>query len=349
MQRREFVIIGGGVAGLSAANRLVDLGAQPLLIEAGRYPSHKVCGEHFSHEALPILRGWGVEPLREISTLELHAGRGSFCYPFPYAAASGSRFCFDSQLCDRARRLGAEIRTGTHVVDLTPGSPCRLTLSTGESLEADHLLIGTGRVTASAQQKGPAPYIGLKCHFAELEDRDRLELFLFEGGYCGLSPIEDGHHNVAILASRSYLRATPRESFEAILSARSGGQIRARLSKGRPLFDEWKMAMVPHFGVRSQPKWEGCYFLGDAMGAIAPAAGDGLAMGVTSGWLAAEYAMAKDFKGFRWAWHRCYRERLRWANFLHQLMVRPRLAKAAFCVGSFYPPLTDLFFHKTRG
>ncbi len=37
---KKVVIVGGGVAGLSALNRLSDLGIEAILIEAGTYPSH---------------------------------------------------------------------------------------------------------------------------------------------------------------------------------------------------------------------------------------------------------------------------------------------------------------------
>lgn len=344
---RDYVIVGGGVAGLSGANRLVDLGIEPMVIEAGHYPSHKVCGEHFSYEALPILREWQLAPAREIPVMQMHVGGSSYFYPLPYPSASGSRYSFDNQLCDRARRLGAEIRTGTQVVDLKPGAPCKITLSTGEVILAKRVLIGTGRISNASPPKR-FPYIGLKAHFSEVADLNRLEMHLLDGAYCGLSPIENGHHNLAILAHQKHLKTTPEETFKHLLSQRSAEALRDRLSSSRRLFSDWKVAVVPHFGERTPPVWEGCYFLGDAMGSIAPASGDGLAMAVTSGWLAAEYALADDPDGFRWAWRKVYRHRLRWAAMLHRVMMRPALAKGACRLAHFYPPLSDTFFHRTR-
>ncbi len=50
----DCVIVGGGVAGLSAANRLADAGLSPLIVEASKYPAHRICGEFlhrtFAHE-----------------------------------------------------------------------------------------------------------------------------------------------------------------------------------------------------------------------------------------------------------------------------------------------------------
>ncbi len=56
----DCVIIGGGVAGLCAANYLTDAGLRPLIIESGNFPSHRICGEFLSHESLPILQNWQI-------------------------------------------------------------------------------------------------------------------------------------------------------------------------------------------------------------------------------------------------------------------------------------------------
>ena len=63
---KNVLIVGGGIAGLSALNRLVDLGISATLVESGTYPSHKICGEFFSSECLPILSSWDVEPIEKI-------------------------------------------------------------------------------------------------------------------------------------------------------------------------------------------------------------------------------------------------------------------------------------------
>jgi flavin-dependent dehydrogenase len=40
--KHDYVIVGGGIAGLCAANQLCDQGITPLVIESGDYPSHKI-------------------------------------------------------------------------------------------------------------------------------------------------------------------------------------------------------------------------------------------------------------------------------------------------------------------
>ena len=52
MESKEVLIIGGGLAGLTAAIHLVKNGLQVTVIEKNEYPKHKVCGEYISNEIL---------------------------------------------------------------------------------------------------------------------------------------------------------------------------------------------------------------------------------------------------------------------------------------------------------
>ncbi|MFQ3174733.1 MAG: flavin-dependent dehydrogenase, partial [Flavobacterium sp.] len=47
------IIIGGGLAGLTAAIHLSKIGVSVILIEKNEFPKHKVCGEYISNEVLP--------------------------------------------------------------------------------------------------------------------------------------------------------------------------------------------------------------------------------------------------------------------------------------------------------
>ena len=52
---KEVLILGGGLAGLTAAIHLSKLGLRVTVIEKNCYPKHKVCGEYISNEALEVL------------------------------------------------------------------------------------------------------------------------------------------------------------------------------------------------------------------------------------------------------------------------------------------------------
>ncbi|RZK61067.1 MAG: FAD-dependent oxidoreductase, partial [Pedobacter sp.] len=59
--KTEILIIGGGLAGLTASLHLNKLGFDVTLIEKSTYPQHKVCGEYISNEVLPYFNWLGID------------------------------------------------------------------------------------------------------------------------------------------------------------------------------------------------------------------------------------------------------------------------------------------------
>ena len=57
----DVVLIGGGLAGLTAAIHLSKKGLKVTLIEKSDYPRHKVCGEYISNEILPYLQWLDID------------------------------------------------------------------------------------------------------------------------------------------------------------------------------------------------------------------------------------------------------------------------------------------------
>ena len=85
----DLIIIGGGPAGTSAAISAARGGASVLLLDRGRFPRHKVCGEFVSAESLSLLTDLLDQ---EHSALLPEAVRISAARVFldgPYAAHNG--------------------------------------------------------------------------------------------------------------------------------------------------------------------------------------------------------------------------------------------------------------------
>jgi flavin-dependent dehydrogenase len=51
----DLIVVGGGPAGCATAISAARSGASVLLLERGRFPRHKVCGEFVSAESLELL------------------------------------------------------------------------------------------------------------------------------------------------------------------------------------------------------------------------------------------------------------------------------------------------------
>ena len=57
MNPRPLTIVGGGLAGLTLGLALRQRGLPVTVIEAGRYPRHRVCGEFLSGHGQDVLAG----------------------------------------------------------------------------------------------------------------------------------------------------------------------------------------------------------------------------------------------------------------------------------------------------
>jgi flavin-dependent dehydrogenase len=350
------LILGGGVAGLSAANRLIEQRIPVTLIEAGRYPQHKVCGEFISPEALPILRQWGLPIGCSIRQVILHARRSRLTYRFPSPAGSCSRFVLDHNLGQRAALLGCDIRTDTRVEDFEPGdgksSPHRVRLSSGETLASHRLIISTGRVLAHGWKQDPPEfkYIGFKAHFKSKAGSERLEMHSFKDGYLGISPVDVNTVNAAcLLKTEAFEKAgSPWAIIQRLQDAHPDSALLQQLQPKQMIFDDWLSTRSPALGIKHPPAWPRVYFVGDAMGSIYPATGSGLAMAVTSGCMAADFAGSKSNREYRQAWIQRYGARIRWGTYLHHLMMSPEIGQLALTLGKRIPRLDEQVFRKTR-
>lgn len=101
--KKRFVIIGGGIAGLCAAIRLSELGEEPLLVEGGSYPAHKICGEFLSPECLSFLHDWNIHPV-PISQAILKTLTSSLVFPFPSPAGSNVTYSIRPSVSQLRRR-----------------------------------------------------------------------------------------------------------------------------------------------------------------------------------------------------------------------------------------------------
>lgn len=340
----DYVIIGGGVAGLCAAKRLLEHGVCPLVIEGGNYPAHKVCGEFLSPSSLPLLQKWNLYPT-PIHQAQLHTHSKKLPIHFRNPAGSLSHLTLDTQLANQIVRQGAILFTQTKVLDLSPASQDQafhqLTLSSGEKIHAKHLLIATGRLPNHAGKKVIPRYIGLKAHFSNLELNSTLHMFSFQGAYLGISPIENGHVNLACLAKIERVKQFPstQEFMQSLIT--SHPFLCELLASGSNLFGHWMEAWIPEFGWRSNPTWPRTYWIGDAASTIPPASGNGLSFAIAGGYLAAECAAHDHPLKFKKIWKKKCTASMRLAKGLHHLFLNPSLNSTAMQLGDWTPTVVQ--------
>lgn len=315
---RKCVIIGGGVAGLSAAIRLAELGHPPLLIDAGKYPSHRLCGEFFSPECLPLLKQWEIPLDSSITSARFISVDREIAFELPNAAGSLSRYVLDLKLLDRARALGAEVYTETAVKAIVPqATGYQVHLPDGKIIESRQLMIGTGRLPQLAKRDSHSPkYYAFKAHFEGSRPDQTIEMYCFKGGYMGISPIAPTIFNIACLVRRELVQ----DPASYML------QFEEHYRGMRMIFPQWITALAPEFGLKVNPAWPNVFWLGDAAGSIPPVCGEGLGLALTTGIMAAEYCVHKNAKLFKEDWWKRYHARFFWGKWLHRVVMSPFLS-----------------------
>jgi menaquinone-9 beta-reductase len=375
----DAAIVGGGPAGCSAAITLAMSGVRVVLFEAKTYPHHKVCGEFLSPECIHALDALGVTPaLRAagpvlIETVRITAPDGTaWRGRFPGAALGISRSLFDATLAGHACALGVEVREATTVTtvrgDLRDGFELELRTATGRAqVQARTVIAAHGKrgILDRALKRRfldqPQPFVALKNHFHGPPLPNHIDLHTFPGGYCGMSEIEGGAANVCLLAHQSVFQDGPNGPAEvgAFLEwmQRQNPRLGEWLCQAEPVHERWlSIGQVPF--IRKRAVVDDILMAGDAAGLIVPLAGDGIAMALVGGRLAAAHTAAflggkltaeRLRRQYARDWQREFGGRLALARFLQVVMLRPRLLSLGLRLINAVPPLGEFLVARTRG
>src|SRR5712692_8100547 len=148
----DLIIIGGGPAGTSAAISAARQGASVLLLERGRFPRHKVCGEFVSAESLDLLRDLLASAHRQliseaprIAHSRIFADGAVLGAEIAPPAASIPRFDLDSALWESCRQTGVEAHDecAVQAIDDAGDGPFSVTTASG-CYAAKSLINATG-------------------------------------------------------------------------------------------------------------------------------------------------------------------------------------------------------------
>jgi flavin-dependent dehydrogenase len=298
--RADVLVIGGGPAGSMSAIRLSQAGRQVTLVERERGPHPKVCGEFLSQEAVSYLLSAGISPhglgAVPIHTLRLFADVRSAETELPFTALSLSRRMLDAALLDRAADAGCTVIQGACVERLVPeGSEWIAKLSETAAIRAKTVFLASGKHDLHDWSRGRGAQndlIGFKMHWRLTPTQTRqlhgcMELFLFEGGYGGLSLVEDAVANLCFVIKRSAWRNSEgwKGILHALLEANPG--LDSRIAGAQPLWERpLAIAPIPYGYLRRASSDLWC--VGDQAAVIPSFTGDGMSIALHSASLAAQ-------------------------------------------------------------
>ncbi len=312
----DVAIVGAGLAGSSLAIGLGRAGVDVVMLDPGRFPRPKLCGEYLSPEAWTALDGLGLSEAIERSgyhpihrlRLSTPSGRpldAEVVHTEERPGIALSRDILDHTLIGQARRSGVRVLEGVRVgeaiqdrdgtvigargLDLESGSTwdVRARLTVVASGRHARLVRQTGTTRTRSRFRGRL--FGLKRHLrvgdASVTDPSgTVALHLVPGGYGGTCRIDDDRLNLCALLPEPLVRRH-RGRLDDLAHVELGRNPRlARLLEASEPAGPWKTVSNVRVEI-SRPTRPGIIYVGDSQGTVDPLGGQGMTMALLGGQL----------------------------------------------------------------
>ena len=365
----EILIIGGGLAGLVNAIHLSKLGLEVVLIEKNQYPKHKVCGEYISNEVLPYLRFLDADPMplgaKKIRRFQMSTVKGQKIEAkLPMGGFGISRYALDDFLFQKAKANGCKVLKDTvNNIDYRDDH-FEATTKGGHRLIAKVAIGAFGKRSNLDRQlhrsfiQKRSPFLAVKRHFAGQFPDDLVALHNFQGGYCGISKVENDHINVCYLADyQSFKKIGNIDGFEEEVLFKNQ-HLKQLFKQLQPVF-EHPLTISQISFLPKNPVEKHILMSGDAAGMIHPLCGNGMAMAIHSAKLLSEL-LEKYFAGsistrraleFEYSrqWNRQFRKRLMAGRVFQKVFKTKGLLEILISGLNLVPDMLPLFIRQTHG
>ncbi len=367
----KILIIGGGLAGLTAGIHLLKFGFEVIIIEKNEYPKHKVCGEYISNEVLPYLKSLdlNIESLTpsKINRLQFSTTNGKSIYcKLPLGGFGISRYTLDYFLYTKAKSRGCVILQDTVTTinyddDL---NEFKITMSSNEILSAGIVIGAYGKrsnidlnLDRNFIQK-KSHWLAVKSHYTGVLDHDLVGLHNFNGGYCGVSKVENNLINVCYLADyETFKKYKNIEDYQKnVISINPN--LKVFFENATLVFDKPITISQISFD-KKETVQNHILMIGDTAGLIHPLCGNGMAMAIHSAKIVSEliydYSNNKiksrkelEYK-YNNEWNYNFKSRLRYGRFIASLLKNQKISEILINILVVFPFLLTFIIKKTHG
>lgn len=361
---REVIIVGGGLAGLTAAIHLSKAGLHVTVIEKHPYPRHKVCGEYISNEVLPYLRWLEADPavlspaLIERVCISTVSGRKVEAR-LPLGGFGISRYALDAFLMEKAVNKGVRLLQDTVTNVSFVNEQFAVETAANGTLFATHVIGAYGKRAALDQQLNrdffsqKSPWLAVKAHYRGDFPDGLVALHNFRGGYCGVSKVEKDVINICYLASYEVFKNYKNidEHRREVLCENKF--LKEIFSNSEPLFERPLTISQISFSEKKKVD-QHILMTGDTAGLIHPLCGNGMAMAISSAQLAAQQILKRESrseleKGYTRSWQKQFGKRMKAGSLLSTVFTHPWLSGVTMGTVVAVPALLPFIIRQTHG
>lgn len=366
MKEYQVIIIGGGLAGLTAGIHISKSGFSVLIIEKNDYPKHKVCGEYISNEVVGYLKSLNldIESLnpKHIDELcfSLVSGK-TIKTKLPLGGFGVSRYQLDYYLYNEARKNGCIIVKETvNNVEFSNG----FKVTTNENQYASEIVLGAFGKRSNLDIKlkrkfiqNKSEWLGVKAHY-QLDFPDNLVgLHHFKGGYCGVSKIENNLVNICYLSNyETFKKQNSIEEYQKKVVCENPN-LKKIFENAIIKFE--KPLTISQISFEKKKCIENhMIMIGDSAGLIHPLCGNGMAMAIHSAKLASEETISflknkisreKMESNYTEKWNSNFKNRLKTGRLLGKLLEKENLAQFVLKLILVFPSILKFIIKKTHG
>lgn len=365
----DVIIIGGGLAGLTAAIHLSKLGLKVIVIEKNEFPKHKVCGEYISNEVLSYFQWLGIEisDLKPsiITEIEFSTSKGkTISANLPLGGFGISRYELDYYLSQKAIENSCQI-IQDNVTDIQFIDDEFIVSTTNNLNIKSKIAIGAFGKRSNIDQKlnrnfirKNAPWLAVKAHYSGEFPNYLVGLHNFNGGYCGVSKIENNKINICYLVNyETFKQYKNIEEFQLKIVYKNPN-LKAVFKSCELLFE--KPLTISQISFDKKETVENhILMIGDTAGLIHPLCGNGMAMAIHSAKIASELII--DFldnkinsrkeleEKYIQEWNANFRSRISIGRGLAKILQKEKLASLCMKILVIFPFLLPKIIKKTHG
>lgn len=364
-KRYDIAIIGGGLAGLTAALHLSQNSYRVIVLEKNNYPHHKVCGEYVSNEVLPYLKSLGIDPFKKkakkINQLLITNHKGKRVeVKLPLGGFGISRYTLDHYIYEKVKSR-AEIVHETVTNILCQQDYTTIKTLSKKKIEATYIIGAFGKrsqLDKALKRKfiqKKTPWMAVKGHFKYSFPENLVALHHFEGGYCGFSKVETNHLNFCYLVNNHiFSKFKNIEDFQGKWM-RKNPALDSFFNNAQPVFEKPLTISQISFD-RKKPVENHIFMIGDSASLIHPLCGNGMAMAIKSAKILSETFIDNKNASqttleniYTSKWKKEFTNRLRAGSTLQKLVLNPKLLSLGISLGNYNQQWIRYAISKTHG